>query len=431
MNIISLLALLAFLILPISINAQVVTIPDAVFKNVLINENCVDTDGVGGPDSDADLNNDGEIQVSEAIVVTRLYLFGYNINSLEGIESFVSLTYLNCHSNNLTSLNVANSTNLVELLCYNNELPALDVTQNTALQVLECSSNNLVSLDVSQNLELVTLGCSWNEISSLDVTALDQLENLYCQFNQITSLDVSQNPLLINLHCYFNLLSSLDVTQNPELVYLFCEHNQLTSLALQNPRLNNFMCNFNQLSSLDVSSCTDLVRLDCANNELVALDVSQNHSLQILTSHDNALTSLDLRNGNTVNTDQMWTFNNPELLCILVDDVTIIPECNMGQTSGWCKDPWSEYSEECIMGLAENDFSSIVIYPNPSNQFLNITSAPHIAIETIAIYSVLGNLVLEEAKQTDVLDISALSNGFYFIAIKTTQGLTTRSFIKE
>ncbi|HLA56303.1 MAG TPA: hypothetical protein VK623_09395 [Flavobacterium sp.] len=67
-----------------SVNAQIVTIPDANFKNALVNYLCV---AFGEQDAhDADTNNDGEIQLSEALAVENLTLDGYNIASLSGMR---------------------------------------------------------------------------------------------------------------------------------------------------------------------------------------------------------------------------------------------------------------------------------------------------------------------------------------------------------
>ena len=52
--------------------AQIVNIPDANFKNTLVNSNCVDINGDGNGDIDADSNNDGEIQQAEAEAVIGL-----------------------------------------------------------------------------------------------------------------------------------------------------------------------------------------------------------------------------------------------------------------------------------------------------------------------------------------------------------------------
>ena len=57
----------------------IVSIPDANFKNALLNNNTV-----------IDTNGDGEIQVSEAEAVTNLWVSNENINNLKGIEFFIN-----------------------------------------------------------------------------------------------------------------------------------------------------------------------------------------------------------------------------------------------------------------------------------------------------------------------------------------------------
>lgn len=55
-------------------NVQIVNIPDANFKNALVNSICTDTNGDGVLDDDVDANNDDEIQVAEALDVQQLFL---------------------------------------------------------------------------------------------------------------------------------------------------------------------------------------------------------------------------------------------------------------------------------------------------------------------------------------------------------------------
>lgn len=61
--------------------AQTITIPDNAFRNALINDNVVDTNNDFIPDSDADLNNNGLIELSEALSVTylNLYFFPFQV----------------------------------------------------------------------------------------------------------------------------------------------------------------------------------------------------------------------------------------------------------------------------------------------------------------------------------------------------------------
>jgi hypothetical protein len=66
--------------------AQTVDIPDANFKNALVNTPCVDTNNDGFGDADADTNNDGEIQFTEAEAILRLHTNDQNIVSMQGIQ---------------------------------------------------------------------------------------------------------------------------------------------------------------------------------------------------------------------------------------------------------------------------------------------------------------------------------------------------------
>ena len=135
---------------------QIIDFPDANFKNALVNINCVDTNGDEEEDSDADINDDGEIDVSEALQVKSLTVSNQEILSLEGIANFI---------------------NIEKLICYSNELTSLDVTSLINLETLSCSSNDLTSLDVKGLTNLQALYCGFNELTSLDVTGLSNLKS--------------------------------------------------------------------------------------------------------------------------------------------------------------------------------------------------------------------------------------------------------------
>ena len=78
------------------IAAQVVNIPDANFKEVLVDDSSINT------------NKDAEIQVSEAVVYTgKISVFNREIVDLTGIEAFVNITKLDCNSNFIKTLDVS------------------------------------------------------------------------------------------------------------------------------------------------------------------------------------------------------------------------------------------------------------------------------------------------------------------------------------
>lgn len=429
--------------------AQIVDIPDANFKNALVNTDCVDTNGDGYGDDDADTNDDGEIQLSEAEAVLWLKVSFRNITLLEGVQSFTNLEtlicYSNglnsldfaqnndlvelvCYSNNLTSLNITQNVNLEKLICYDNQLSSLDVSQNINLEELVCFSNQqLTSLNVTQNVNLLKLNCAGNSITNLDLTQNTNLQELVCDNNQLTNLDITQNINLEELVCGGNPLTSIDVTQNINLNKLVCIFNQLTSLDLsQNNNLSYLSCRNNQLTHLDVYQNNNLKELFCNNNQLASLDVSQNMNLEELFCNNNQLVNLNIKNGNNTNMPRMWSHNNLNLVCIQIDDDTATyPECT--STSGWCKDDWAEYNEECELGIEGNSIISFSIYPNPTQDVLNIASQQ--PIETVKIYNLQGQLIKEGSSNR--VDVSQLNTGLYFIQLSVDGKTVTKKFIKE
>ena len=152
----SLLSILFLLLIATTAQAQIVNIPDAKFKKRLLTYI-----------PKIDLNSDGQIQVSEAQMVTKLFVEDRNIANLTGIEAFTALTQLNCSGIRLTTLDVTKNTALTLLHCNFNSLTTLDVTNNTALVDLECDINSLTTLDVTNNTALNWLYCNDNPTLSI------------------------------------------------------------------------------------------------------------------------------------------------------------------------------------------------------------------------------------------------------------------------
>ena len=308
------------------ISGQIVTIPDANFKAALL--------------PIADTNNDGEIQVSEAEALQIMDVQSQNIASMEGIQSFVNLTALNCSSNSLTEL---------------------DVTQNHNLEELFFPFNSLNAIDISQNPNLSWLSCSYNEIATLDL---------------------SLSPNLFYLNCRYNLLTELDFTNNPSINTVSLEHNLITDL-----------------------------------------DLSGNPMLDSLWFNDNQLVSLNVQNGNNAALSTFFTFNNPSLNCIQVDDPIAA-----NTYPSWAKDFTAVYSVDCALGLKSNEIVQAVIYPNPVQDILNIESKE--SIKSIEVYNMLGELLASEKGRTQ-MDFSSYTEGVYFLKVDTEKGSVFQKVLKE
>lgn len=184
---------LLFVLIGISIfiKAQIVNIPDANFKEYLLGNIYINTNG------------DNEIQVSEATAYTGfIQCGGKGIANLTGIEFFVNIGGLYCYSNNLTSLDVSKNINLRELWCHHNQLTNLDVSKNVALTTLWCEVNLITNLDVSKNTVLRNLDCHYNQLTNLDLSKNTSLATLDCDNNVLTSLNLKngKNTLLYAMH---------------------------------------------------------------------------------------------------------------------------------------------------------------------------------------------------------------------------------------
>ena len=278
-----------------------INIPDANFKAYLV--------------ANFDKDGDKEISLNESAAVTTIDCSSKSIASLEGIQYFTSLTFLNCDrnrlksldvgkntaltlfecsENQLTSLDVSKSTSLTFLNCYSNQLTNLDVGKNTALTYIDCSNNQLTNLDVSNSTSLTELNCYSNQLTNLDVGKNTALTHINCSYNQLTNLNVSNSTSLTELNCHSNQITSLDVSKNTALKSLVIEGSKLTILDVsKNTALTWLNCNSNRLTSLDISKNTALTSLGCSSNQLTNLDVSSNTALSTLSCYGNRLTSLD------------------------------------------------------------------------------------------------------------------------------------------
>jgi Leucine-rich repeat (LRR) protein len=350
-------------------------IPDSKFEDKLIFLG-IDTDGKNGKVATARIESLPSLDVSSS-----------SITNLTGIQDFKSLTYLECGSNQLTSLDVSKNKNLTALYFDSNKLTSIDLSHNTLLKTLNCSSNSLTALDVSKSLALTDLYCGTNQLTSLNLSnntllsVLDcdsnslinlavnkntDLTQLYCSNNQLTSLDLSYNTLLLFLDCDSNQLTSLDISKNLDLFSLTCGSNQLTALDVsknealtqlycydnkiinlnlfRNSELKDLMCGSNELTAIDITNNLNLEVFDCQFNKITNLDISKNSLIVSFGCDNNQLTYLNLKNGANTILDLTYVdfVNNPNLKCIQVDDV------NYSNTN-WenAKDATANYSTDC------------------------------------------------------------------------------------
>ncbi len=306
-----------------------------------------------------DQNEDGTLSQWEIDAVTKLnlnpnfYIEGITpvayIFSLDGIEYFQNLAWLDISNQAITSialtdnpnlktlimnteiggyihsfflspaiqldslkvsgidfsfpLNLSEQTNLRYVIYRGENNPEIDLSQCNKLTYLDCASTAWKNLDLSQHPDLQHLDCSGTQIQSLDLTNNMNLQYLDCSGTAITGLDLSRNLELQYLDCSGTKITGLDLRQNKDLKHVNCAMgyrpsdgttNALKELLLDNPALQVLDCRLNRFTFLDLSRVPALQTLNCATNNFNELDLSQSPSLQDLDCSNNKLMDLTL-----------------------------------------------------------------------------------------------------------------------------------------
>lgn len=459
-------------------NAQNVNIPDANFKAYLVGNSSINT------------NADAEIQVSEASAFSgQVNCVSLSISDLTGIEAFINLTELYCHTNSLTSLNVSQNTVLTKLFCGENQIVDLDLSNNVALDTLNCWGNQLADLDVSLNTSLTIVSCGDNVLTSLNVangnnsnftlfnatsnpnlTCIEVDDVLWSMANWLapSNIDngasfsigcdctvtipdanfksylVGNTAININgdteiqcseastftgiIDCNYNNIADLTGIESfVALTELICSFNSLTSLDVtQNPELTLLRCNDNSISSIDISQNLVLTSINFKENDFTDLDFSLHPLIHTVNCNNNSLISLNVANGNNVNFLGGAFFNVTNN-----PNLTCIQVDDVAySTTNWTNiDAASSFSLNCNGGVGINELDSdkIVLYPNPTSSQITIHSENK--IEQVKVFSSIGSLVRTEYSES--FSVENLPTGIYVMNIVTNNGIIRSRFVKD
>lgn len=85
----------------------------------------------------------------------------------------------------------------------------------------------------------------------------------------------------------------------------------------------------------------------------------------------------------------------------------------------------------CGLGISENSLeNAFVIYPNPTSKTFTIKASPNVEIQELTINNVAGQII-KKPETSKSVDVSDLSNGLYFIEIKSDKGTVIKKIIKN
>lgn len=334
-----------FILFVSSINAQIVNFTDANFKAHLLSANTTNNIAKGQNNNSIkiDSNNNGEIEISEALAVYSLQIWSVNINDVTGISSFGNLVNLLITGNNITSLNLTSQTNIATLYIENAfQLTSLTLNNNANLYNIFISETALTSLNFSNMSNLDELNIYNTPLNSLNINGCSNIEELVISNTLLTSFHISNlqnfsaeiyvqnNPIMNSflitdssiekLFLNSNALNSLTVQNMTDIYNLYCHDNNLTGITIVNcPTLEVINCNNNNITSLNLSNLSNLRALDIQNNSISNLDLSLNPNLDYIQCSGNNMDFLNLKNGKTHSSTGIGFNNNPNLI-ICSDD---------------------------------------------------------------------------------------------------------------
>jgi hypothetical protein len=319
--------LLLILFASICANAQIVNVPDANLKSALISNNpaTVISRDENGFSVTIDVNDDDEIQVSEAQSIYSLEIINVPFTDITGIQAFSNLKDLVIFSGIIPEINVSGMINLRKIQCENNALlTSVNVSGCTSLEIFDTDLSKLTSLDVSGLTNLKEIHCNSNEISTVNLSGCIMLNHLQLFDNNLANINVSGLVGLRALELGSNMLTALNLT-GLDLQDLSIDNNQITSIDVTaQENLKIFTFSNNPISTIDLSQCAFLEQLACSNTTLAILDLSNNPLLWELDADNTPIQSINLKTGGTnfqnglVESSDLSSM--PSLLFICADD---------------------------------------------------------------------------------------------------------------
>lgn len=303
----------------------------AATGDVDINSTFTDANFRSYVSSNFDTNKDGKLSEEEIDAVTSINVSqAYpQINNMNGVDVFTSLTSLNCSKQSIKVLDITNLEKLVNVDASNNQLTEfkfpknadnlvyVDISNNYIKNVVtyndypsltgfNTASNNLEALDLSYMKNLTALNVSGNAIKTLDFSKNTKLESVFCQnMTGLEKLDLAtkngvDHTALREVECTFSAnaqgtIGEIDVSGDTALESLQANNNSVSVLNIEGATaIRTLTMAGNKLNDIDVTRLPQLETLDLSSNNLSKVDVSKNTRLKTLTLTNIGLADIDV-----------------------------------------------------------------------------------------------------------------------------------------
>ena len=440
--------LLLFFICGLNANSQIINFPDANLRALLLSStssNTIARNSIGWAIA-IDTNNDGQIQLSEALNIAELNVSSNvfntinDIHDLTGIENFTNLKVLNCSGNQLSTISLVGLTQLEEITANYNLITNVSFSGITSLKKIDYAHNLLTTINTDNLINLNELRVYNNQLTSMSFNNNPLLSYLSISGNSLTSLDLSVLPSLTWASCETNNLNSLNVSGLTSLMLLYFDSNQISSIDISSlSNLEYLTCSNNPLSALNVNGLVNLDVLHVGNTLLSSIDCSQSGVYDLVASNCPNLQSINVRNGIYSLSDPDLLYyallieNNPQLVSICTDDGEqnnlALVNYNTSGTVIVNNGVNCDIPVQVNMGVADFNKPHITLYPNPTSNLINIEVSDNQPITKATIHNILGQTIMT-VENTATLDISSATKGTYFITVETASGKETQKIIK-
>jgi Secretion system C-terminal sorting domain len=238
--------------------AQIVNIPDPIFKSYLVGINSLNNNP-----------SDTEISVLEAQSYNgTIDCSNLGISDLTGIEAFTGYITLNCSGNNLVFLDLSACVNITgHLQVQQNVLTLLTLPNSPDVSQLTCSGNNLTIIDLTPVPNLANMWAGNNPTSVFTHGNMPAMVGFNIAGNSLTSLDLSDFPNLQWVNAEVStVLTSLDISPCPSLNNLYVNQSPLLeSLDMTNGNYMNFPPNWFVATDCPALSCVTVDNVLFAN----------------------------------------------------------------------------------------------------------------------------------------------------------------------
>ena len=347
----------ALLLMQLPVFGQNIIFQDPIFKQVLLSASPDNNIAKNSSNQNIkiDTNDDGEIQLSEALEVYSLYIYEKTITSIGGINQFQNLEKLELFSNrNLRAIHLNGLNNLTYFETYLDSLDELtinncpslhtiihsawlgtlnnfngviapnlkklntnvtenfnhiDFTRYPLLEHLTISTGNvnpsvsMTSLDLSEQRQLEYLYLILPKLNHFTHNNLPKLDNVYIKRTKLDQINFSGSPLLRKVDIIDNTdLTEIITNGNPNIQNLIVTGNtQLTNLDITNkPLLTYAKIENSSLNELNFNGLSSLNNLILKNNNLNQVDFSPLLSLRNLELNEDHLTKIDVNSNNNL-----------------------------------------------------------------------------------------------------------------------------------